>query len=628
MDGLEFITATATDLADPARADIACFVGLVGRRVVPPRPSPGDAGAPKPSLEAERERLAACLRRLQWSGPALPAGETLLPPEVVPLGDSANSFANWLEAQGWTAPPAGTPGSARKLDLFQATLRLWFNDALATWLNERGFLDPAAGFAADDLLELRDVPVPVESWDDFDALFAWDLRRIAVPANLATPANVQYADTFLGAAVRSFFRQGGRKCFVVRVGEPVPVLVPRATRVALLDRYQLQSPPSPVERSTWRGVGHLFGLPEVSYLCLPDLPDLFGVEASSPLPPRASAGEEKFVECATPIEAPDFRRPPELSPPRCDAAGFGEWAECVVRAGNFLRDRAREVQFLAALPLPVDAAALARTAVLSDLEFAARQAESRKLAQEARAAQWTSAAKIQTAFVQLVYPWLRTRDSGTLPGNLEPPDATLAGMIANLALTRGAWRSVARENVPWLQTVEPVLTRADLDRLIPATGNSPVLSVRERISIFGPTSGGLRLLSDVTTNEDPHWRPASVDRLLNLIVRAARLAGEEFVFANNGEQLWRRVRSALEQLLTALWTDGAFDGASAAEAFDVRCDRTTMTQADLDAGRVIARVEFTAAVPIERIVVVLAMSDAGQVSLVSAERAGTQKEAA
>jgi len=42
-----------------------------------------------------------------------------------------------------------------------------------------------------------------------------------------------------------------------------------------------------------------------------------------------------------------------------------------------------------------------------------------------------------------------------------------------------------------------------------------------------------------------------------------------------------------------------------------------MTQADLDAGRVIARVQFTAASPIERISVLFAMDEGGQVSLVS-----------
>ena len=41
-----------------------------------------------------------------------------------------------------------------------------------------------------------------------------------------------------------------------------------------------------------------------------------------------------------------------------------------------------------------------------------------------------------------------------------------------------------------------------------------------------------------------------------------------------------------------------------------------MTQSDLDAGRVIAQVEFNAASPIDRITVVLAMDEGGQVTLV------------
>jgi len=80
--------------------------------------------------------------------------------------------------------------------------------------------------------------------------------------------------------------------------------------------------------------------------------------------------------------------------------------------------------------------------------------------------------------------------------------------------------------------------------------------------------------------------------------------------------LWRRLRSALEGLLLQIWGDGALAGASAAEAFDVRCDRSTMTQADLDNGRAIARVQFIAASPIERITVVFAMDEGSQVSVV------------
>jgi phage tail sheath protein FI len=72
------------------------------------------------------------------------------------------------------------------------------------------------------------------------------------------------------------------------------------------------------------------------------------------------------------------------------------------------------------------------------------------------------------------------------------------------------------------------------------------------------------------------------------------------------------VRDRLNTLLAALYQAGALRGATAAEAFHVRCDGTTMTQADVDAGRVIADVRFAAAAPVEQIRVVLALDGAGQ----------------
>jgi phage tail sheath protein FI len=102
------------------------------------------------------------------------------------------------------------------------------------------------------------------------------------------------------------------------------------------------------------------------------------------------------------------------------------------------------------------------------------------------------------------------------------------------------------------------------------------------------------------------------------IVRAARLIGEDIVFSNSGDAGWRRLQSGLEALLLGLWGDGALDGATSKDAFEVRCNRSTMTQADLDSGRVIARIEFVVARPIERITVVLGMDEGGHVSLVSA----------
>jgi phage tail sheath protein FI len=52
----------------------------------------------------------------------------------------------------------------------------------------------------------------------------------------------------------------------------------------------------------------------------------------------------------------------------------------------------------------------------------------------------------------------------------------------------------------------------------------------------------------------------------------------------NGPALWGRITAAVTAFLHSLFTEGAFPGARPDQSFFVRCDSTTMTQADQDAG--------------------------------------------
>ena len=96
------------------------------------------------------------------------------------------------------------------------------------WLFEHGWSGEPAPWKAPSsaLKELTDVPAPFERWNDFVRHFDWE-------------------GTYLGAAVRSFFAQGGRKCYVVRVEDP---WVPGASRTVRAGRLQ----------GLLRGTGKLF----------------------------------------------------------------------------------------------------------------------------------------------------------------------------------------------------------------------------------------------------------------------------------------------------------------------------------------------------------------------------------
>src|SRR5262249_52711392 len=116
--------------------------------------------------------------------------------------------------------------------------------------------------------------------------------------------------------------------------------------------------PSTVDRSSWRGIGHLFAVPDVSFLCLPDLPDLFGVTPTRRETVTPPTTPEIFVECSSPKSLPAERNVRGIPAPRCDKDGFKDWADLVIDVGDFLARCAREVQFVAAIPLPVDEIAL------------------------------------------------------------------------------------------------------------------------------------------------------------------------------------------------------------------------------------------------------------------------------
>jgi Bacteriophage tail sheath protein len=70
----------------------------------------------------------------------------------------------------------------------------------------------------------------------------------------------------------------------------------------------------------------------------------------------------------------------------------------------------------------------------------------------------------------------------------------------------------------------------------------------------------------------------------------------------NGEALWTRVRETTADLLCSYWVDGQLVGSTVGEAFFVRCGPETMTQQDIDAGRLIVEVGIA---PIEPAVFVV-----------------------
>ena len=86
------------------------------------------------------------------------------------------------------------------------------------------------------------------------------------------------------------------------------------------------------------------------------------------------------------------------------------------------------------------------------------------------------------------------------------------------------------------------------------------------------------------------------------------------VFELNNEATWAKVRGVVSDFLLGEWCEGGLQGVKPDEAFFVRCDRTTMTQADLDHGRLIALIGVALVKPAEFVILrtVVRMGDPGR----------------
>jgi phage tail sheath protein FI len=114
---------------------------------------------------------------------------------------------------------------------------------------------------------------------------------------------------------------------------------------------------------------------------------------------------------------------------------------------------------------------------------------------------------------------------------------------------------------------------------------------------------GFRVWGARTLSSDPEWKYVNVRRLALFIERSISEGLQWAAFEPNTETLWNIVRTSVEVFMRRLFQQGAFEATREDDAYFVRCDRTTMTQDDIDNGRLIVVIGFAPARPAEFVVV-------------------------
>jgi phage tail sheath protein FI len=201
-------------------------------------------------------------------------------------------------------------------------------------------------------------------------------------------------------------------------------------------------------------------------------------------------------------------------------------------------------------------------------------------------------ARLDSKHAALYYPWVTVLDPVSGKETDLPPSGFVAGIYARNDVERGVHKAPANEVVRLALGFETLLNRGQQEVLNP-----------EGINCFRFFEGrGMRLWGARTISSDPEWKYVNVRRYFAYLERSTDKGTQWAVFEPNGEALWASVRRTVEDFLLNEWQNGALLGDKPEKAFFVRCDRSTMTQNDLDNGRLICLVGVAPLKPAEFVI--------------------------
>ncbi len=200
-----------------------------------------------------------------------------------------------------------------------------------------------------------------------------------------------------------------------------------------------------------------------------------------------------------------------------------------------------------------------------------------------------------SANAALYFPSVQVDDR---PGGLRdvPASGAVAGVIARTDERRGVWKQPAGADadVRGIGGLTEAVGEGESERLNRAGVNALRTFPGKGILVWGGRT--------LAAADQPEWKYVSVRRLVLFIEESIDRGTRWAVFEPNDEPLWRALRRSIESFLLELFRQGALQAQTPDAAFFVRCDRTTMTQEDIDDGRLICLVGVAPIRPAEFVV--------------------------
>jgi len=199
---------------------------------------------------------------------------------------------------------------------------------------------------------------------------------------------------------------------------------------------------------------------------------------------------------------------------------------------------------------------------------------------------------LDSSFAALYYPWVRVMDPVSGVEISVPPSGFVAGIYVRNDIARSVSHAPANEVVTLATGFE-----LSIDSAQQAVLNGEGINCLRSFPGRGNLVWGARTIS---SNSD--WKYVNVRRYLTYLEKSMDQGTKSVVSEANGEVLWATVRQAIESFLLNEWRSGSLLGNKPEQALFVKCDRTTMTQNDLDNGRLVCLVGVAPVRPAEFII--------------------------
>ena len=197
-----------------------------------------------------------------------------------------------------------------------------------------------------------------------------------------------------------------------------------------------------------------------------------------------------------------------------------------------------------------------------------------------------------STYAAMYHPWLEMYDAGAKRSAYFPPSGAMAGIYARTDTERGVHKAPANEVVRGCTGLSCSYNEGEQDILNPIGVNL--------IRAF--TGRGIRVWGARTISSNGLWKYLNVRRLFIYVEESIKANTNWVVFEPNSTTLWSRVTRTIETFLATCWRDGALAGSSPSEAFFVECGPTTMTQDDIDNGRLICQIGIAPVKPAEFVI--------------------------